>query len=137
MLMIEVYLSLNGDAAQAAAYYAKALDGQVAYMLRFSDLPPEERQGLPAGVEHLVMYANVKTQVGDIMMSDLMPGTTATPNQSMWINFSSKDHERLHQAYHALAMDGQIIMPLNKTFFSPLYGQLRDKYGYHWMFMAY
>lgn len=135
--MIEVYLSLNGNAAEAAAYYAQQLDGQVAYMMRFAELPEEDKAGMPAGAEGLVMYASVKTAVGDIMMSDMMPGTTVTPNEGVWINFSTKDQERLRAAFDALAKDGEVIMPLEKTFFSPLYGQVKDKFGFYWMFLNY
>lgn len=135
--MIEVYLSLNGNAAEAAAYYAQQLDGQVAYMMRFADLPEADKADMPPGAEGLVMYANVKTAVGDIMMSDMMPGTTVTPNEGVWINFSTKDQERLRAAFDALAKDGEVIMPLEKTFFSPLYGQVKDKFGFYWMFLNY
>lgn len=135
--MIEVYLSFNGNAAEAAEYYAKKLDGQVSYILRFNDLPEADKADMPAGAENLVMYANVKTRVGDIMMSDMMPGTSVTPNEGVWINFSSKDQERLREAFDAMAGDGEVIMPLEKTFFSPLYGQLKDKFGFYWMFMSY
>ena len=28
---------------------------------------------------------------------------------------------------------GQVTMPLSKTFFSPKFGMLRDRFGVHWM----
>ena len=135
--MIEVYLNFNGNAAEAAAYYAKVFEAPEPYIMRTSDMPAADQAGMPAGSENLVMHANVKTEVGDIMMSDLMPGSTVTPNESMWINYSCKDQERLRGFFDAMAKDGEVLMPLETTFFSPLYGQVKDKFGFHWMFMCY
>lgn len=38
--------------------------------------------------------------------------------------------------FNALAQDGKIDMPLTKTFWSPLYGMLTDKFGIGWMVMV-
>ncbi len=135
--MIEVYLNFNGNAAEAAAYYAQLFEAPAPYILRFADMPQNDQAGLPPGAENRVAYANVKTAVGDIMMSDTMPSADVSPNESMWINFSMKDQERLRAFYDAMAKDGQVLMPLEKTSFSPLYGQVKDKFGFHWMFMSY
>ena len=40
------------------------------------------------------------------------------------------------QKFAALAEGGKINMALTKTFFSPSYGMLVDKFGVHWMVMA-
>jgi PhnB protein len=135
--MIEVYLSLNGNAAEAAIYYAQLFEAPEPYIMRFADMPKADQDQMPPGAENLVMYANVKTSVGDIMMSDMMPGSSVTPNEGVWINYSMKDEERLRQYFDAMAKDGEVLMPLEKTFFSPLYGQVKDKFGFYWMFMIY
>ncbi|MGI6235083.1 MAG: VOC family protein [Christensenellales bacterium] len=134
--MIEVYLSFNGNAAEAAAFYQQVFDAPEPYIMRFSDMPREEQEQTPPGAEDLVMYANVKTYAGDIMMSDMMPGTSVTPNEGVWITFSHEDLGRLRRHFDALAKDGEVIMPLEQTFFSKLYGQVKDKFGFYWMIMS-
>ena len=134
--MIEVYLSLNGNAAEAAAYYTQVFDAPEPYIMRFSDMPAADQEAMPPGSEGLVMYANVKTYAGDIMMSDMMPGTSVTPNEGVWITFSHHDLDRLRLCFDRLAKDGEVVMPLEATFFSPLYGQLKDKFGFYWMIMS-
>ena len=37
------------------------------------------------------------------------------------------------RAFNALADGGQVRMPLGKTFFSPRFGMLADKFGVGWM----
>lgn len=134
---MDPYLSLNGNAAEAAAYYAKAFDAPEPYIMRYSEMPPGEMgEEMPQGLEQLVMHANVVTYGGDIMLSDMMPGSSVTPNEAVWITFSHPDVDRLRESFERLGRDGEVLMPLEKTFFSPLYGQLKDKYGFYWMIMS-
>jgi PhnB protein len=131
--MIEVYLSFSGNAAQAAQYYADVFQAGAPYVMRFSDIPKQDQEDLPPEMEELVMYANVKTFAGDIMMSDEMPGARTIPNTGIWVSVTHEDERLIKRTFDALAKDGEIIMPLEQTFFSPLYGQLKDKFGFYWM----
>ena len=134
--MIQVYMSLNGNTEEAIAYYAQAFNGEVGNVMKFSDLPPEDKINMPPGSEKLVLFAEVKTFAGVMMMSDMMPGTQVIPNESVWISVSSLEEARIREAFGNLAKDGEIIMPFEKTFFSPLYGQVKDKFGFYWMLMV-
>ena len=49
---------------------------------------------------------------------------------------SRNDLERLRRVFERLAKDGEVIMPLEPAFFSPLFGQVRDKFGFYWMIMS-
>lgn len=133
--MVEVYLNLNGNSAEAAHYYAEAFKAEAPYLMRFTDMPKEDQESSPPGMENLVIYGHVKTFAGDIMLSDELPGNTVSPTSAVWITVSHPDAGKIRAAFEALARDGEILMPLEETFFSPLYGQLRDKFGFHWMFM--
>ena len=134
--MIEVYLNFNGNAREAANYYAKVFEAPAPYIMNTADMPQEDQAQMPPGAENMVIYANVKTFAGDIMLSDRLPGEAPVlPNDSMWINLSHKDHALLRRSFERLAKDGVIIMPLEPAFFSPLYGQVRDKYSFSWMVM--
>ena len=57
------------------------------------------------------------------------------PSRASWILVSHTDHGLLRGAFDALAEEGEILQPLEPAFFSPLYGQLKDRFGYYWMFM--
>ena len=83
--MIEVYLNLNGQAAEAAAFYAQVFGASAPYILRFDEMPKEDQGDAPDSWGSLVMHANVKTFAGDIMLGDNLPGTTTTPSAANWI----------------------------------------------------
>ena len=40
------------------------------------------------------------------------------------------------RVYEALSAGGEASMPLTKTFFSPAFGMLRDRFGVNWMVMV-
>ncbi|MEI8019825.1 MAG: VOC family protein, partial [Schlesneria sp.] len=44
--------------------------------------------------------------------------------------------EKAHQAFNSLANGGTIQMPLTKTFWSPCYGMVTDKFNVEWMVMV-
>ena len=134
--MIEVYLNLNGNAREAANYYADVFDAPPPYIMNASDMPAEDQARMGPDNLNVVIHANVKTFTGDLMMSDRSPEEApVTPNDSVWITLSHKDHALLRRSFERLAKDGLVTMPLEPAFFSPLYGQVKDKYGHCWMFM--
>ena len=119
--MVGVYLSTNGNAREVADYYVNVFDAEQPYIMDFSQMPQADQEEAK-GMEDLVIYANVKTFAGDIMLSDNMPGETTKPDGSVWISFSHDDPDRLRTVFERLAKDGEILMPMEPTFFSPLYG---------------
>lgn len=132
--MIEVYLSLNGNGREVAQYYAELFETEAPYLMGTRDMPEEEQAQM--GGADILIYGNVKTFAGDIMLSDRMPGEPQIqPNDAVWITLSHKDQSLIRRSFERLAKDGEILMPLEPTFFSPLYGQVRDKFGFCWMLM--
>ncbi len=134
--MIEIYLNLNGRAAEAAAWYARAFDAPEPYVMRGGQLPEGQREGFSDGWKDLVIHANVKTFAGDIMLSDNPPDRPSAPSPALNICVSHSDLDRLRLAFERLAEGGRVLMPLSPTFFSPLFGQLEDKFGFSWMIMS-
>ena len=134
--MITVYLNFPGTAGQAIEYYTKLFDAPAPYVMRFDEMPQDDQEYFPEDQRHLVAYANIKTFAGDLMLSDEMPGQTPVPTDAIYLNLSHKDHGLLRRTFEAFAKDGEIMMPLEPVFFTPLYGIVKDKFGFNWMIMA-
>ena len=49
------------------------------------------------------------------------------------IFLAAKDVEDVHRIFNALAEGGQVMMPVEKTFWSPAFGALTDRFGTPWM----
>jgi PhnB protein len=90
---------------------------------------------MPAGYETKIMHASFR--VGD---TTLMGSDGMCSGQSSFKGFSlsvtAKDEDEAKRLYNGLSEDGQKQMPLTKTFFSPAFGMLTDKFGVGWMVLV-
>lgn len=133
--MITVYFNFPGNAREALAYYQQAFEAQAPYIMEFADMPEEDQQAAEPGMEGRVMYGALMTYAGELQMSDDLPGRDTRPSAATWVSVTHDDAAALRRTFDFLARDGEVIMPLEPAFFSPLYGQVKDKFGFHWMLM--
>jgi PhnB protein len=133
-MQVQSYLMFNGRCEEALEFYKKALGAKVEMLLRFKDAP--EGQCTP-GTEDKVMHSALK--IGDtvIMATDGMmkdQGKLEFKGISLTLNPTTEaECERL---FNALADGGQVFQPLIKTFFSPKFGVVADKFGVNWMVLV-
>ncbi len=134
--MITVYLNFPGTAAQAARYYAQVFDAPEPEIMTPAGMPEADRQEMGPVPQDFTVHANVATFGGNLMLSDAFPGQHPTAGDMVDITFSHTDQQKLRTVFERLAADGQVDMPMAPSFFSPLFGALRDKYGISWMILA-
>ena len=48
----------------------------------------------------------------------------------------AKDEADADRLFSALSSGGKVTLPLTKTFFSPRFGMLADKFGVNWMIIV-
>jgi PhnB protein len=132
-MQIEPYLFFNGQCEEALAFYSDALGAEVAMLMRYKD----SSEPLPAdmvqpGSEDKVMHATLRIGDATIMASDgNCGGQSEFQGFSLSLGVASKaEAERF---FEALAKDGKVDMPLEKTFWSPCFGMVTDRYGIGWM----
>jgi PhnB protein len=53
--------------------------------------------------------------------------------QGFSLSLSVPTEAEAERAFKALAEDGQVQMPLEKTFWSPRFGMVADRFGVGWM----
>jgi PhnB protein len=131
-MQVQSYLMFNGRCEEALEFYKKAIGAQVEMMMRFKDAP--EGQCAP-GSENKIMHSSFK--VGDtvLMASDGMnSGPLEFKGISLTLN--PKTEAECERLFNALAGGGQVLQPLIKTFFSPKFGVLTDKFGVNWMVLV-
>jgi PhnB protein len=132
---IEPYLFFNGRCEEAIEFYKRALDAQVVNLMRFSDSPEPTQMPLPPGSENKVMHAMLRIGESNVMMSDgECKGGARFDGFGLAVN--ARDAAEAERRFNALADGGQVTMPLSKTFFSPSFGMLRDRFGVNWMVVA-
>ena len=130
---IEPYLFFNGRCEEAVEFYKKALGAEVIMLMRFKESPEPPQPGMvPAGSENKIMHASF--HVGDTMvMASDGHCTGKTDFQGFSLSLTVANEAEAERKFAALADGGQVQMPLAKTFWSPRFGMVADRFGVGWM----
>lgn len=123
------YLNFNGECAAAFKFYERCLGGTIVMMQTHGESPMKDH--VPADWHDKVIHARLT--VGDkvLMGSDAPPAMYTAP-QGIYVSVSvaQADAQRI---FTALCEGGTVTMPFEKTFWSPGFGMLVDRYGIPWM----
>ena len=129
---VQPYLFFSGRCEEALEFYGKAIGARVEFLMRHSDNPEPPPPGvLQPGFENKVMHATFHVGASTVMASDGCDDKTQFGGFSLSIAYSTE--EEADQAFARLSEGGQVQMPLMKTFWSPKFGMLLDKFGISWM----
>lgn len=129
---IQPYLFFNGCCDSAIEFYRKGLGAHVDMLMRYSDCPVPPQPGmLKPGYEEKVMHATVRIGGAAVMMSDGCGGESRFDGFRLSLELPAEADAR--RAFDALAEGGQVQMPLGKTFWSPCFGMVTDRFGVGWM----
>jgi len=132
-MRVETYLFFNGRCEEAIEFYKKILGAEVTMLVRFKDSPEPPQPGMvPSGSENKIMHASFR--IGDTM---LMASDGHCTGQTNFQGFSESltvaNEAEADRKFAALAEGGQVQMPLTKTFWSPRFGMVTDRFGVGWM----
>ena len=130
---IQPYLFFNGSCEQAVEFYATALGAEIQMTMRYKDSPEPAQPGMvPPGFENKIMHTSFRIGQTTIMASD---GCSADkPNfQGFTLALSVPNEAEADRVFAALSKGGQVRMPLAKTFWSPRFGMVTDRFGVGWM----
>ena len=128
---MEAYLSFNGNAAEALAFYAKSLGGKILFSMSFGESPMGK--DTPDSHKNKVMHATFEARGKQLMASDLPPGMAFDGYKGFSLSVQAKDVKEGEQLFNALSAGGKVTVPYAATFWSPGFGMLQDKFGVPWM----
>jgi PhnB protein len=130
--LIHPYLFFPGNCAEAVKFYCEKLGGEELMTMCYKDSPEPPPPGMvPENWGDKVMHTSFKIGGNMIMASDGCGDEAKMSGFSLSI--ALPDEAAAHKAFNALAEGGKINMPLTKTFWSPCFGMLQDKFGLNWM----
>jgi PhnB protein len=130
--LIQPYLFFGGRCEEALAFYRTALGAQVDLLKHFKDSPePQPPGSLPPGFENKVMHATFRIGATTLHASDGCE--VGTKFSGFSLSLALPTDADVDRAFAALADGGKVGMPLTKTFWSPRFGMLTDRYGIAWM----
>ena len=132
-MLIQSYLFFNGRCEEAVAFYQKALGAELEMLMRYSEAPDPPPPGMLApDWGNKVMHCAFKVGDTSVMASDGC-GTDNPGFKGFSLSVTVPDTATADRVFAALAEGGQVQMPLDKTFWSPRFGMLTDRFGIGWM----
>ena len=136
MATVNIYLTFNGNAEEAFLFYQSVFGGEFAHIGKFKDMPADENGpqiteeegnrimhvALPISKETILMASDTTAANGDVTFGN---------NFSVSINTDSV--AEADKLFAGLSAGGNIIMPMEKTFWGAYFGMFTDKFGINWM----
>ena len=102
-------------------------------LMRYKESPEPPQPGMvPHGSDDKVMHAAFRIGDTTVMVSD--GRCTGKSNfQGFALSLDARDVAHAKRLFDGLAVGGEVRMPLAKTFFSPSFGMVADRFGVLWM----
>lgn len=128
-MQVTPYLSFNGNCEAAFTFYEQCLGGTLGTIFRYAGTPMAS--GVPEDWSAKVMHTTLTVGDQELSGADAMPGSyEASKGFSLLLNMKNTDEaERI---FNALSKDGQILMPLQETFWAARFGSVIDRFGIPW-----
>ena len=124
------YLFFGGRCEQALEFYKSALGAQIDVVMRYDQSPePVPPGSLPEGFENKVMHSTFRIGETTLHAAD---GNTLSSSVSAFF-LSLPGEAEVNAAFAALSEGGEVTMPVGKTFWSPCFGMVTDRFGIDWM----
>lgn len=132
---VHSYLFFGGRCEEALEFYKMALHAKIGRMMRFNESPDPTPPGMLApGFETKIMHCEFQVGGMTLLASD---GRDEKRNfEGFQLALSVPTAAASERAFNALAEGGRVEMPLMKTFWSPSFGMVQDKFGVTWMVMV-
>ncbi len=129
--VVQPYLFFGGRCEEALEFYRRTLGAEVESLIRFKE-NPDPQPNMPDCFEEKVMHAVVRIGATTFMASDGRCEGEAV-FEGFSLSLSVPDEAAAERAFSALGEGGLVTMPLEKTFWSPKFGMLTDRFGVGWM----
>lgn len=128
-MQVVPYLSFNGQCEAAFRFYEQCLGGQLGPMFRYGESPMAEQ--VPPDWHDKVMHASVMVGERTLMGADMAPGQYEAP-KGFTLSIQLKSATDAERIFGELSKDGNVAMPLEKTFWAERFGMVVDRFGTPW-----
>ncbi len=128
---VQPYLFFDGRCEEAVQFYRSALGAEVTMLMRVKE-SPDPGMVPPGASGDKILHASLRIGDTTVLASDGQ--CLGRPSfQGFALSLTVPDEAEAERRFRALAEGGQVHMPLAKTFFSPRFGMVADRFGVSWM----
>jgi len=133
-MQVQPYLNFEGRCEEAIEFYRQALGAKVEMMLRNKE-NPEAGGKVPPGNENKILHSSLR--IGESVLGATDGYCSGKPAfQGITLTLPVATEAEADRLFNALANGGQVHVPLARTFFSPRFGMVADRFGVSWMVLV-
>lgn len=134
---IRPYLIFKGECQDAIKLYERTFDSKITDVMRFSDMPEssDDTMSIPDDKNDWIVMSKLSMGDSFIRLSDTIGELKDAVSERVTI-VVEMEVDLIKKSFNVLAEEGNIGIPLQKSFFSPLFGVVHDKYGVMWTFVG-
>ena len=134
---IRPYLIFKGECQDAIKLYERTFDSKITDVMRFSDMPEssDDTMSIPDDKNDWIVMSKLPMGDNFIRLSDTIGELKDAVSERVTI-VVEMEVDLIKKSFNVLAEEGNIGIPLQKSFFSPLFGVVHDKYGVMWTFVG-
>jgi len=132
MTTVNTYLSFKGNCEEAFNFYKAIFGGDFSFIARFKDMPKDDPNCVVDEADyekimHLTLPIGNTVLMGSDSVGEWSKGFTQGNNFSVSINTDSK--EEANRLFNGLSQGGNVMMPMNTTFWGSYFGMFTDQFG--------
>ena len=130
---MDVFLVFDGDCRKAIEFYAGIFKQEMPkQIMTYGEAPEEPEDPLADENKDRIIYTSMPLFGQNVMFCDCPAGQEHIKGNNISLTLGLSDEEEMKRIFEALENGGEVYMPLDKTFFSELFGMVCDKFGIIW-----
>lgn len=131
-MSVTPYLFFDGNCAEAMRFYERVTGGKLRDLLKYSDSPGGSAPPKIDGDKIMHAYLELPDGAG-IMASDDMSDVPYRGMSGFGVALTLQTADEVTRVFNGLSERGDVLMPLQKTFWSPAFGMVTDRFGTLWL----
>ena len=136
-MKITSYLIFNGQAEEAAGFYADALGGKIENLYRYESMPPHPDMPVPADFKEKILHCCITFPGGSMSAADTLPNDPRNFGNGGHMLTLDCDAVAQAEAVYAKLSNGAQKIPcaIAEAYFAKRYAEIVERYGVQWAIM--
>lgn len=128
------YLVFNGEAEEAAHFYANVLGGKIENLYRYASMPPMPEMPVPEEYKQKILHGCIIFPGGTMSVADTLPHDKRDfGNRGHMLTLDCESIAQAEEVYAKLTADAKKIeCELDEAFFAKRYAEVVDRFGVFW-----
>ena len=129
-MQLNPVLTFNGQCKAAFKFYEQCLGGKIQTMMTWGESPMADN--MPTELRDKIIHVSLIVGESALLGSD-SPSDRYEEPRGFSVAIQIDDIADAERTFRSLAENGQVTMPLEKTFWAERFGMVVDRFGIPWM----